>query len=106
MVLFGVRDEAGEALVGCERRGGCVMYCEIALSFSHTLSVPLSHYFPLSISLSHTHTLSLSFSFSLVLGCVNQDIPALGHKRIERPMFPLEQHDFEWVPHVSVFGTV
>ncbi|QPC84074.1 M81 family metallopeptidase [Phototrophicus methaneseepsis] len=34
-------------------------------------------------------------------GAVNQDLPKLGHKRIERPMFPFDA-DMTWVPEVVV----
>ena len=41
---------------------------------------------------------------ALTPGSVNQDIPALGHQRVRRPVYPIDT-EFEWTPVATVFGT-
>ena len=40
---------------------------------------------------------------ALTPGAVNQDIRALGHQRVRRPVYPLDA-DFDWKPTAKVFG--
>ncbi|MCB1095735.1 MAG: M81 family metallopeptidase [Verrucomicrobiae bacterium] len=40
---------------------------------------------------------------ALTPGSVNQDIPALEHKRVKRPVYPIDT-SFEWAPVATLFG--
>lgn len=69
----------------------------LALADFKILSVKIGYLVP---ELEQAADLAL---LALTPGAVNQDIPALGHQRVHRPVFPLDT-GFEWAPKAVVLG--